>query len=173
MHAEGGRSQLARGRDTLCYPDKESSCKPTAHILTTVCSKGLLSQGQISASEGTEGSLTLFSASLKRTNPLTYLCLNLIFLLDYWIISCSQGEMVETHPVSPKTYLHRASHTFPFKPHRQASHRESLHWGSELWENIHLGLSRDHECALFVSPSRNADWLNFSLKTIHVKAQLS
>lgn len=173
MHVEGGRSQLARGGDTLSYPDKDSSCKPTAHVLTAVCSKGPLFQGQISASEGRGSSLTLFSASLKRTKHLTYLCLNFIFLLDYWVISCSQGEVAETHPVSPETHLYQASHTFPFKSHRQASHCESLHWGSELWENIHLGLSRDHECALFVSPSRNADWLNFSLKTIHVKAQPS
>lgn len=33
----------------------------------------------------------------------------------------------------------------------------SLHCGSEVWENIHLGFIRDHEGSLFVSHSRNAD----------------
>ena len=37
---EGGRSQLARGGDALCHPDKEPSCNPAAHTHSSVCSKG-------------------------------------------------------------------------------------------------------------------------------------
>ena len=61
--AEGGRSQLARGGDTLRHPDEEPSCSPATHTCTRVCSKGLVLQDQMRASEGTGGAPIHYLAS--------------------------------------------------------------------------------------------------------------